>query len=225
MWALGTGVYSSSATRFESESAEARRTRSRDERLFDGLLAGSVVFWAIAGFVAARVDALFLRVPLLLVHLAVALLLSLRSRPLRRATRGASLACLPALAVAGVAFELRAEEGSWPAPAQFLFLLGSVVTLWAFASLGRSFAILPAVRSVVTEGAYRWVRHPAYAGEILMVFGCALSRPAPMTISLLLVALPLLALRIRIEETLLLSSEAYRAYARRVRYRLAPGVW
>ncbi|WP_245490577.1 isoprenylcysteine carboxylmethyltransferase family protein [Mesorhizobium sp. M7A.F.Ca.US.011.01.1.1] len=42
--------------------------------------------------------------------------------------------------------------------------LGFVI--WGKISLGRSFAILPGNRGVMTGGAYRLVRHPIYAGYL-----------------------------------------------------------
>ena len=49
------------------------------------------------------------------------------------------------------------------APLQCLALSMSV---WGKLSLGRSFALLPANRGVVTGGAYRFIRHPIYAGYL-----------------------------------------------------------
>ncbi|MCP3960250.1 MAG: hypothetical protein GY719_20600 [bacterium] len=94
-----------------------------------------------------------------------------------------------------------------------------------FLCLGRSFAILPALRGVVVRGSYRLVRHPAYAGELLMIAGCVVARPVAGSVAALLLAVPLVALRIRAEEELLMSRERYRSYAEQVRWRLVPGVW
>ncbi len=44
-------------------------------------------------------------------------------------------------------------------------------TIFAKASLGRSFGLLPANRGVVVRGAYRWVRHPIYAGYLFIHLG------------------------------------------------------
>ena len=43
--------------------------------------------------------------------------------------------------------------------------VGSVVTIVALLKLGRSFAIFPARRTLVTGGLYRFIRHPALRGR------------------------------------------------------------
>jgi protein-S-isoprenylcysteine O-methyltransferase Ste14 len=225
MSALGGGVWSSSKTSPSIDGASLPAVRSSDEKLFDVLLAGSVAFWAAAGLTSAAGDSLLVRVPLLSLHLVVALHLALRTKLRRSGGWGSRLASLPALAIAGLAFRLRGPEGSWPPATEALFFSGSLLAIWSFASLGRSFSVLPAVRGIVTRGAYRWLRHPAYAGEILMLLACCLSRRGALGIAVALAALPLVALRIRAEEALLGQSEEYRAYAERVRYRLVPGLW
>lgn len=81
-------------------------------------------------------------------------------------------------------------------------------------------------QAVVTNGPYRWVRHPAYTGAILFELAVPLllgSRPAfyvSLTTSFLLV------LRTYLEDHALQSELAgYADYVGRVRYRLLPGVW
>jgi len=43
-------------------------------------------------------------------------------------------------------------------------IIGLSWTIYAKISIGRSFGLLPANRGLVVTGAYRWVRHPIYAG-------------------------------------------------------------
>jgi protein-S-isoprenylcysteine O-methyltransferase Ste14 len=52
-------------------------------------------------------------------------------------------------------------------------IAGELVTLaacmWmlvAVLALGKSFSVLPEARALVTDGPYRWVRHPVYLGEL-----------------------------------------------------------
>lgn len=224
MSALGAGVWSSSETSPSTER-EPQSKRSSEEKLFDVLLAGSIASWGAAGLAASAGEPLLVRLPLLSLHLVVALHLVSRTKARHGGTWAARLRSVPALAIAGVAFQLRATEGGWSPLIEALFVAGSLLAIWAFFSLGRSFAILPAVRAIETRGAYRWLRHPAYAGELLMLLACCLSRPGALTLSVALAALPLVALRIGAEEALLGRSEEYRAYVQRVRYRLVPGLW
>jgi protein-S-isoprenylcysteine O-methyltransferase Ste14 len=106
-----------------------------------------------------------------------------------------------------------------------VFVVGASLTIYTFVAMGDSFAVLPARRSVVTDGPYRIVRHPAYAGELLMIGACALSNPTLASASILVLALPLIGLRIRSEEALLSTSEAYRRYRGEVRHRMIPCLW
>jgi protein-S-isoprenylcysteine O-methyltransferase Ste14 len=79
---------------------------------------------------------------------------------------------------------------------------------------------------VVTDGPYRIVRHPMYAGAILWLLG------APLMLGSLwgVAAVPLIAAALgwrAVGEERMLRREltGYDDYAQRVRYRLIPGVW
>jgi protein-S-isoprenylcysteine O-methyltransferase Ste14 len=80
--------------------------------------------------------------------------------------------------------------------------------------------------TVATGGPYRYVRHPAYAGTILYELAVAIllgSWPALIAGG---VSSLLLILRTFLEDrTLQAELTGYAGYARRVRYRLLPGVW
>ena len=110
------------------------------------------------------------------------------------------------------------------------FLAGLGLRGWAFAALGRysTYAIVVSpVQPVVATGPYRLLRHPSYAGALLICGGAGLMSAnwagvAAMTLLPLAVTL----WRIRLEETALLTGlgERYRAYASD-RKRLVPLIW
>lgn len=77
---------------------------------------------------------------------------------------------------------------------------GSIVTL---AFLGRSFAILPQARSLVTSGPYRYCRHPLYLCEQLSLFGVCLQFRQPWALIVALVGLGLQFPRMAFEEKIL----------------------
>ena len=80
--------------------------------------------------------------------------------------------------------------------------------------------------TVITSGPYRFVRHPMYAGMIFYLFFTPLLLGSWWGILWGLVLLGLFAIRIQIEEgTLRRELQGYNEYAKRVRYRLIPGVW
>jgi len=79
---------------------------------------------------------------------------------------------------------------------------------------------------VCDSGPYRIVRHPGYAGNILALPGIALALSSAWTLIPVAVALIITVLRTALEDrTLQEELPGYRDYARRVRYRLMPGIY
>ena len=58
--------------------------------------------------------------------------------------------------------------------ADFMIVLGMILSIYSLASLGRSFSIIPQARKLVKSGPYRLVRHPLYVGELIGLFGVVL---------------------------------------------------
>ncbi|OBG85574.1 hypothetical protein A5698_03935 [Mycobacterium sp. E136] len=81
-------------------------------------------------------------------------------------------------------------------------------------------------QSVVTTGLYGIVRHPMYAGTLVMMLGTPLALGSFWALIAVVAALPLLAVRIVDEESMLRRQLAgYPEYTNQVRYRLVPYVW
>lgn len=79
---------------------------------------------------------------------------------------------------------------------------------------------------VCDSGPYRFVRHPGYAGNMLALPGMVLALGSDWTIIPALVALIIAVIRTSLEDrTLQEELPGYRDYARRVRYRLFPGIY
>lgn len=108
------------------------------------------------------------------------------------------------------------------APLQFLALW---LVIWGKMSLGRSFAILPANRGVVTGGAYRFVRHPIYAGYLAGHILFLLSSFSVYNFTVYAIITLFQIHRILREERILALTQEYRDYLGRVRYRLCPGIF
>lgn len=196
------------------------------ERAFDLALALSAFSWAVLGTVnAAPMDRVTpVRLGIAALHLLVGLLVLRRERLGRLGSPSQLAAALPALVISGVALRLAPPPHLWPLPAQLVFLAGTILALISLARLGRDFSILPALRGVQTGGPYRLVRHPAYLGELLMLLGCSLAGALTEAWPVL-VALPLVMLRVAAEERLLVASFAWCTYREQVRWRLLPGLW
>jgi protein-S-isoprenylcysteine O-methyltransferase Ste14 len=80
---------------------------------------------------------------------------------------------------------------------------------------------------VVTNGQYRLLRHPSYAGGLLAEMGIAVTSANWVAVAVFAVAwVAIIAWRINIEETAFVSAlgDKYRSYASRHK-RLIPLVW
>jgi protein-S-isoprenylcysteine O-methyltransferase Ste14 len=118
----------------------------------------------------------------------------------------------------------------WYLTGALLVGAGLAVRIWAVTTLGRWFTTVVRVaedQHVVSDGPYRWVRHPSYLGLLLILAGLGLMLTDWLSL-LLVVLLPLATLvwRIRVEERALRTGlgAAYDGYAAG-RKRLVPGVW
>jgi len=81
-------------------------------------------------------------------------------------------------------------------------------------------------QTLVSTGLYRLVRHPMYAGSVVMMIGIPLSLGSYWGLVFMLPGLVVLALRIRDEEGLLEQElRGYGEYEQLVHYRLVPYVW
>ena len=97
---------------------------------------------------------------------------------------------------------------------------GSLLRRYCFRILGKFFDGAVNIRSdhqVIDFGPYRWVRHPAYTGGMLMFFGIGVALGNWVSVAVL-VLLPVFAYlyRVRVEERALVESlgEPYAAYMR-----------
>jgi protein-S-isoprenylcysteine O-methyltransferase Ste14 len=107
---------------------------------------------------------------------------------------------------------------------------GIALRWWAFRTLGRYFTftvMTSANQPVITNGPYRFVRHPSYTGLLLIIAGIGFNYGNWLSLASL-VLFPLIGFiyRIRVEEAALAATlgEAYTSYATG-RKRLIPFVW
>jgi protein-S-isoprenylcysteine O-methyltransferase Ste14 len=106
-----------------------------------------------------------------------------------------------------------------------LQLVGLVLCIVSFLSLGRSFGFAAADRGLVSRGAYAVVRHPIYASYVVLHAGYVLQSTSWRNV-LVMVSITCCNIgRILAEERVLATNAAFEAYRHRVRHRLVPGVW
>ena len=99
-----------------------------------------------------------------------------------------------------------------------LIALGVIVALWAAMKLGRALTPFPKPVEdgrLCREGPYRWIRHPIYAGVLLMAAGWAAWWQSAAAALLLPLVFAFFALKARAEERWLRAAwPEYRDYAR-----------
>jgi protein-S-isoprenylcysteine O-methyltransferase Ste14 len=186
---------------------------------------GAAISLALAceSLVDYTASASFLAVLYFSVHAVTAWFFLIRRPQVARPRRLLPDAVAVASLLSPYAYDASRLETAGPA-AGILLASATLCLLISTVSLGRSFAILPAVREVRTGLAYRVVRHPVYASYLLMDVALLASGPTTWNVSIMLLAAALLIVRIRFEEQLLDTDQVYLAYRRRVRYRLIPHV-
>jgi protein-S-isoprenylcysteine O-methyltransferase Ste14 len=123
---------------------------------------------------------------------------------------------------------------AWPLPALFqipgwlLIAIGVPLSLWSAMNLGRSLTPFPRPLPdgrLVSEGAYRFVRHPIYLGVLLCSFGYALATLSPLRLALSVVLFIFFDMKSRREEKWLAQQyPEYVAYKTRVR-KLLPWIY
>jgi protein-S-isoprenylcysteine O-methyltransferase Ste14 len=111
-----------------------------------------------------------------------------------------------------------------------MMAIGLSLRIWSITVLGKYFRTTIGIETnqvVVQRGPYRVIRHPAYAGLIMICMGYGLALQNLVSFAII-ATLPTIALlhRIDMEERVLVSSmeDAYRSYRSRTK-KLIPGIW
>jgi len=139
----------------------------------------------------------------------------------------------PMVIVAGLdhRYNWSAEFPLWLIVIGFVLIsLGYAFAAWALAE-NRFFSSVVRIQTerghtVCDSGPYRVVRHPGYAGNILALFGIVLALGSVWTLIPAVVASIIAVIRTVLEDqTLQEELPGYRDYARRVHYRLIPGIY
>jgi len=112
--------------------------------------------------------------------------------------------------------------------AALLVLLGYGMVFWVFRENRYASRVVEVAQEqqVIDSGPYAFVRHPMYAGSIVLYLFSPLALGSWWAMIPALPIIPILVMRILNEEVVLLRDlPGYDAYRRKVRYRLLPGVW
>jgi protein-S-isoprenylcysteine O-methyltransferase Ste14 len=105
-----------------------------------------------------------------------------------------------------------------------LIAVGFALSILCIYRLGRSFSIMAVARKLVTTGAYRYVRHPLYAAELIAIVGVVLANLSWAAVAIGVLWLALQIKRAQNEEAILRKTfPEYAEYAARVPM-LVPGL-
>ncbi len=112
-----------------------------------------------------------------------------------------------------------------------IFVAANALAFWAM-HVNRFFSSIVRIQSdrgqyVVTAGPYAFVRHPGYAAGVLVVLTSGIALGSWLAAAFVIATnLPFILHRLIVEDRVLRADLAgYADYARRVRWRLLPGVW
>ncbi len=111
-----------------------------------------------------------------------------------------------------------------------LFVVSCLVRWWGFRSIGRYFNARIAVYSkhqLITEGAYRRIRHPLYLGSLLSFLAIPMIFNSwGALLIIVLTTIPALIRRVNLEEEFMLHhfGDEYQAYMRTTQ-KMIPGIW
>ncbi len=191
-------------------------------------IAGSCLKISETAFLPATAIVFFFQIAVAVLFFLMVILLVIRRTP-RRKVRGL-LPRLTAIAGCLLPFAIIAlPRGDLPHLVKdlssIIVLLGVLASIAAVYYLGRSFSILPQARALMTDRPYRFVRHPLYLAELVVLFGSIWEIDQPWPLIVLVVAIVIQLTRMHFEEQVL-SEEfyAYREYAGRTA-RIIPGVY
>ena len=111
-----------------------------------------------------------------------------------------------------------------------IFALAMALMIWAM-RVNRFFSSVIRLQDdrgheLVTDGPYRWVRHPGYTGGFLVCLASGIALGSWVSALAGAACLPLLLRRTVAEDRFLKGNlKGYSVYAGAVRYRLVPGIW
>lgn len=108
---------------------------------------------------------------------------------------------------------------------QVLSILGMLFSILGLISLNRSFGILPADRGIVTNGLYRFIRHPIYTGYFISTTCFIFQNLNINNIVVFCIFIIFETMRIFREERLLKENREYLEYTKKVRWRVIPYIW
>jgi len=204
------------------------------------LLVAGTIDWPAAWGYLAEMSALNLAIGLWLARRDPALLAERLGSPIQRAQKTWDKVFMAVVMVAYFAWiALMGLDARWrishfPVWVQAVGAGGVALGMYAvFLTFRENSFAAPVIKiqrergqRVIATGPYAYVRHPMYVGGLLIFLSAPLQLGSWLGLAGTLVLVPVLAIRIVLEErTLRAELDGYDEYAGRVRWRLIPGLW
>lgn len=104
-------------------------------------------------------------------------------------------------------------------------VVGLVLVIICFLSIGKSFGVVAANRGLKVKGPYQLVRHPIYFSHSLTQLGFVIANPWWPNYLIFATVLLFQVLRMRAEEAVLSATADYDSYRQQVPYRVLPGIY
>ena len=111
------------------------------------------------------------------------------------------------------------------APLLMMQCLGICIAIAGLLSLNKSIGLVPANRGVKTFWAYKYVRHPIYAGYFICFIGYFFQNMTPANAVIITLWMTCETLRLFSEEKYLSDDPVYAEYMKKVRWRMFPGIF
>lgn len=107
-------------------------------------------------------------------------------------------------------------------------ITGTIIRAVGITTLGKYFSAHIEIwdnQRIVEEGIYKYIRHPAYSGNVMQTIGFPLILNAYFSITISIIVIALFVYRIVLEEKVLIEAfPQYREYMKRTK-RIIPGIW
>ena len=144
---------------------------------------------------------------------------------------GTIIVSMTAGIMASITLPVPLDNAVWPViTGLVLIVLGMVLRFIAIGTLGKFFTVditIQEEQTLLTNGVYKFIRHPSYSGSLLSFLGFGFSQNNWVSLFVIFVPVLLAFLyRIKLEEKMLLEQfgQAYREYKQKTR-RLIPGIY
>ncbi|MEM9941765.1 MAG: isoprenylcysteine carboxylmethyltransferase family protein [Planctomycetota bacterium] len=199
------------------------------QKTFNLALGCSVLSWGIMRLVHSPPTRRWSTVNLAIVTLyfVVAWLIFGRRPIIGRVSSYGWLAGFLSLGAGALVLELAPPPDQWSTGSCIAFVSATCWVIASLVTLGKSFAVMPVYRTLVSHGPYQLVRHPAYLGEIVLLLVATWESFSIIGTVLFLVSVLFVVARITEEEKSFgrIKSSVYSNYQSVVQFRLIPYLW